>query len=85
MEDSSTVMFGRKTTEVRTAFDSMWVLIMKEDSPTVMFGGKTSEIKSTIENMSELFLKGRIANCNVWKEDFGWFYRSCGPTIRRFY
>ena len=29
--------------------------------------------------------EGRFAHCDVRKEDFGWFYRSCGPTIRRFY
>ena len=44
---------------------------MKEDSPTVMFGGKTTEIKEYLREHVRTVHEGRIANCDVWKEDFG--------------
>ena len=47
MEDSPTVMFGRKTAETKMALWNTWELFMKEDSTTVMFGKKTTKSKMT--------------------------------------
>ena len=57
MEDLSTVMFERKTQEVRRAIASIWELFIIQDSPTVMFEVKITEVKSALEYMWELFMK----------------------------
>ena len=46
-EDSLTVMYGGRTTDMKSALENMRDLFMKEDLSTVMFGRKTLDDPTT--------------------------------------